>query len=71
VHLRLQYLFDPGPDFIMLHKVTAIGGGNANIYGLDDAFVIFQISTENLLRQFVGFRPLWAAICARRASFSG
>src|SRR5258706_6205798 len=51
--LGLQYLFNPEADFVMLHKLAAISGGNTDIYRFDEAFVIFQVSAEDLLCQFV------------------
>lgn len=40
----------------MFHKLAAIGGGQTKIYRFDEAFVVFQISAENLFGQFVGFQ---------------
>ena len=40
----------------MLHKLTAISGGDTDIHSFNEAFVILQISAEDLLRQFVGFQ---------------
>jgi hypothetical protein len=49
-------LLNPAADFLVLDKLAAISGSNANIYRFDESFVIFQISAKDLLRQFVGFQ---------------
>ena len=52
----MQYLLNSRPDLVMLHKLASISRSNANIHRLDEAFVIFQISAEDLFRQFIRFQ---------------
>ena len=40
----------------MLHKFSAVGSRRAKIDCLDEAGIIFQVSAQDLLRQFVGFQ---------------
>jgi len=56
VHLRLQYLFNPDANFVVLHKLATVGGGQTKIDRFDEAYVIFQISAEDLFRQFIGLQ---------------
>ena len=45
-----------GPHFVVLHKVDAIGSGQAKIHRLNEAAVVLLLTGQHLLSQFVGFQ---------------
>jgi len=47
----LQYLRDVGPDFRMLHELTALGGGDAKFHTFTKAGVVLQQPQGGILHQ--------------------